>query len=517
MLGLGLANLYVKFEVRLIVGRFFNMRIALGGIHIESSIFTPYRSGRSDFVVRTGEELLRYYPWISNPDWDARNFSSQGISWVPLYHARALPGGVVKRDFFDQWEKEFFSRLRIEDEEEPIDILLLDIHGAMTVENLEDPEGYIAEKVRKLLGDEAIITASMDLHGNVSDLLFDSCDLITAYRTAPHEDTDETRYRAIENALALLDDKAKGKSWYKAKVDVPILLSGEKTSTRVDPGASLYASIDTEVRHPGVSDVAILMGFPWADEDRNHGVVVAYGSDKDEVAKAASRSGQQYLAAGYDFEFVGPVDTVDGAIRTAFESITGPFFISDTGDNPGAGGTNDSTAVLKPLLQASADSEKRVLFASLYDPEASLKLRSLGPSEKFSGSIGAHLDEFSSPLEVHGRVMNIAEDPRGGTTAVLQIGSCDVIITRNRNQYGTIEQFDLLGVDVCDYDIVAVKMGYLEPDLAERANDWVMALSTGAVNQDLTSLKFRNLRRPMLPFEDIDTSAPLPVKISTLK
>lgn len=50
----------------------------------------------------------------------------------------------------------------------PYDGLFFDIHGAMSVVGLDDPEGDLITRVRKVVGPETIISTSMDLHGNVS-------------------------------------------------------------------------------------------------------------------------------------------------------------------------------------------------------------------------------------------------------------------------------------------------------------------------------------------------------------
>ena len=64
-------------------------RIAIGGIHIESSTFSPHRSGAADFTVVRGDELLARYDDLP-----------RHVDWLPLVHARALPGGAVERDFY---------------------------------------------------------------------------------------------------------------------------------------------------------------------------------------------------------------------------------------------------------------------------------------------------------------------------------------------------------------------------------------------------------------------------------
>ena len=68
-------------------------RIAVAGIHIESSTFTPYISTADDFIVTRGEELMeRFY-------WRDEGWATQ-IEWIPVLHSRALPGlrGVEGRD-----------------------------------------------------------------------------------------------------------------------------------------------------------------------------------------------------------------------------------------------------------------------------------------------------------------------------------------------------------------------------------------------------------------------------------
>ena len=106
----------------------------------------------------------------------------------------------------------------------------------------------------------------MDLHGNVSYDLAKETDLITCYRMAPHEDAIESKRRAVTNLIERLEN-GKRKPLYKSRIEVPILLPGEKTSTRVEPAKSLYAKVDPETKE-GVLDAAIWVGYPWADEPR---------------------------------------------------------------------------------------------------------------------------------------------------------------------------------------------------------------------------------------------------------
>ena len=111
-----------------------------------------------------------------------------------------------------------------------------------------------------------------------------------------------------------------GGAHYRARVAVPILLPGEKTSTQVEPGRGLYQQVARAAQRPGLTDAAIWMGFPWADEPRCHGVVVTSGPERDAVADAARQLATAYWQAADDFAFVGPVAPIDAALAAAFAS-----------------------------------------------------------------------------------------------------------------------------------------------------------------------------------------------------
>ena len=231
-------------------------RIAVAGIHIESSTFTPYISTADDFIVTRGEELMdRFY--LRDEDWATQ------IEWIPVLHSRALPGGVVERGAYDAWKAEILEGLAAAG---PLDGLFFDIHGAMSVQGMDDAEGDLINAIRGVIGPEPMVSASMDLHGNVSQDLFDGCDILTCYRLAPHEDALESRRRAAYNlGMRLLNGQPKP---VKALVHVPVLLPGEKTSTRIEPAKSLYKMIDPIEAMDGILDAAIWIGFAWADQPR---------------------------------------------------------------------------------------------------------------------------------------------------------------------------------------------------------------------------------------------------------
>ena len=206
-------------------------KIAIAGIKIESSTFSPARSTEESFNVAIGDEIYDMIPYL-NEGQPLR----ERAQWVPALVARATPGGAVTRETYEKFVNVILDSLRAN---LPLDGLVYDIHGAMSVVGLDDPEGDMLKRIREVIGNKVVVTTPMDLHGNVSWALAENSDMICCYRMAPHEDAWETRERAARILIGRLES-GKGKPKYKAWVPVPILLPGEQTSTRVEPAKSWF-------------------------------------------------------------------------------------------------------------------------------------------------------------------------------------------------------------------------------------------------------------------------------------
>src|SRR5210317_2199333 len=355
-------------------------RVAIAGIAIESSTFSPARTHEEAFHADVGEEVFSKYPFMAPDSLDRKR-----AIWLPTLQGHALPGGMVTRVAYDSLLKKTLDMLG---ENLPYDGLFLDIHGAMSVEGLDDPEGDFIERVREVVGPETLISTSMDLHGNVSERLAHHSDLITSYRMAPHEDAIESKKRAVENLLDRLEN-GKGRPAHKAWIPVPILLPGEKTSTRIDPGKSLYAKVDPVTKEEGVTDAAIWIGYAWADEPRNHAVVMVTGDDRENVKTGAEALAKSFWEVRNEFEFVAPTATFDESLALALKSDKKPFMISDMGDNPTAGGAGDVTWTLQQLLARPEFADEKgpsLIYASIPGPELVAEAEKIGVGGKIEAA-----------------------------------------------------------------------------------------------------------------------------------
>ncbi|OKL63883.1 hypothetical protein UA08_00453 [Talaromyces atroroseus] len=480
--------------------------IAIAGLACETSTFTPSKTLAPAFHPQRGHEVIQEYAFL-HPGTSLANIAD----WRGALIGHALPGGIVTRPAFEELAGEILSRLKDIVASTPrLDGLWFDIHGAMCVEGLDDVEAELLRRIRAVIGPDVVVSASMDLHGNVSRELAHQTDLITCYRMAPHEDELETKERACRNLVDLLTKQHSSRNNrlrpFKAWIPLPILLPGEQTSTRVEPAKHIYAAVSRVEAMAGVIDAAIWVGYAWADEARNRAIVMATGWDKAAVAAGAEKLAKLFWDAHADFKFVGLAGSFKMCLDTALASSSRPYFISDSGDNPTAGGSGDMTWGLTKLLarpEFKDASSPTVIYASVPGPRAVETAVAAGVGATVTVTAGAEVDNIhAGPITMTGRVHSIKHgDKNAGIEVVLQVGSVFAILTKLRKPYHKEHDFTDLDLQPRCADIVIVKIGYLEPELYAMAADWMLGLTPGGVDQDLIRLGHRRIRRPMWPFD----------------
>jgi microcystin degradation protein MlrC len=462
------------------------MRFAFGGIHIECSTYSRILTQAEDFTVLRGEDLAAAPSFAFLRDY--------GHEFLPTLHARAVPGGPVERETYEAFKQEFLERLEAL---LPLDGLYLAMHGAMFVEGLEDAEGDWIAAARSVVGGDCPVSASYDLHGNLSRRIIDRLDMLSAYRTAPHIDVEETQRRACAMLVRCAEEQLRP---FVAWVPVPVLLPGERTSTEDEPAKSLYADLPRVNGKPGVLDASLLVGYVWADEPRATASVVLTGTDRAVLEAEAIELGRKYWDAREDFAFGVPVGTIDEMLDRAEACGTRPVIFADSGDNPTGGGVGDRAEVLQALLDRNFDG---ALVAAIADLPATVLCYEHGSGKTIPLRIGATLDpEGSRPLEAAAEIVFLlpTDEPRE-RMAVVRIEGVTVVLTARRRPFHDIRDFTSLQLNISDYKLLAVKSGYLSPELAPLANPNLMALSDGSILQDLDRLPKNRLRPPTFPFD----------------
>ena len=468
-------------------------RIGIAGIQIENSVFMPNRQEIVGSPVRMPDYL--------SPD----SAMGQAATWLPALMGRGGGRGPVTRESYDAFVN---KSLEIIKANMPYDAFWFYNHGACSVEGVADPEGEFMEKVRSLIGNDVLVTTTMDLHGNVSWPIALNSDLITTYRKAPHDDSRESHRRGVVNLLERLES-GKGRPAYKAFVAVPVLLSGEWTSTRVEPAKSLYAMVPEVEAMPGVIDAGIWIGYVWGDNRRNQGVVMVYGDDKAQVERGAKRLAQKFWDVRRQFSLEAPGYPLEKCLDLAIASDKKPFFISDMGDNPGGGGSGEVTWTLARVLKRpefQSPNGKSLLYCSIPGDEVVEAARKVGVGGHVEGYVGAMTDNsYEGPVKLSGTVVyvspesdkNVDDWRRKRDIAIVKTGSIYVVVGTS----SPTPNLDGSGIDPKEMDIVMVKQGYLVNRWYSIQADWVMAFTRGGVDQDFKKLPYKNIVRPMFPLD----------------
>ncbi|MCA9983876.1 MAG: M81 family metallopeptidase, partial [Anaerolineales bacterium] len=414
-------------------------RIGFGGIATESCTFSPAVTALADFTLLRGAALAESgrYPFLSD----------MAGQFLPLLHARALPGAPVAAHTYQNIKTEFLTRLQAA---LPLDGVYLDLHGAMNVAGMDDAEGDWAVSVRQTVGPDCLISASMDLHGNISERFVAAIDMLTAYRTAPHIDVLETRAKACRMLMHCL---AEGRRPQITRLPVPVLLPGERTSTEYEPAAAIYAALAASDMRPEILDASIFVGYVWADEPRASATVIVTGFDEVVCWQEARRLGQLYWDARHQFQFGVPAGTADECIQQALAAPEDGIFISDSGDNPTAGGAGDIPYMTERLL---ANGVPSAIVASIVDPGAVASCYAAGLGNMVNLSIGGKLDPLHGErLSISGQVIRLKDDdPVGRRIAVVQVDGVKVILTERRKPLQYISDFDQLDLDALAHKIV---------------------------------------------------------------
>jgi len=474
-------------------------RIGIAGIQIENSVFMP---NRQEMIGRP-VSLPRYL----SPD----SIMGQTAVWLPSLIGSGGGRGPITRESFESFVN---SALEIIKANMPYDAFWFYNHGACSVDGVDDPEGEFMERVRGVIGNDALVTTTMDLHGNVSFRVALYSDLITTYRMAPHDDAVISHRRGVVNLLDRLTS-GKGRPAYKAWVAVPVLLSGEWTSTRVEPAKSLYAMVPEVEAMPGVVDAGVWIGYVWGDERRNQGVVMAYGDDKEQVGQGVKMLAQRFWDVRRQFSLEAPGYPLEECLDLAIASNKKPFFISDMGDNPGGGGSGEVTWTLARVLKRPEFQQpngKRLLYCSIPGSEMVEAARKAGVGGHAEAYVGAMTDNsYEPPVLLSGTVVYVSPAPvqdqtsenqliqerTGSSLAIIQTGSIYVVVGTS----SPTPNLTNTGINPGEMDIVMVKQGYLVPQWYDLQADWVMAQTRGSVDQDFKSLPYQRLIRPIFPLD----------------
>src|SRR6188474_953575 len=362
-------------------------RIAVGAFLHETNTFAPTKATYDDFVhgggwpsMAHGADVLKV---MRNINVGLAGFveaaEANGWELVPTISAAAVPSAHVTNDAFERVMKEMVDGIAAAG---PIDGVYLDLHGAMVTEHYDDGEGEILARVRKVIGNDLPLVASLDLHANVSPEMVEHADALIAYRTYPHIDMADTG-RACAKHLALM--LKTGQRFAKAFRQLPFLIPISWQCTNDQPTKGIYEKL-AALESEAVPTLSFAPGFPAADFRDCGPSVFAYGRTQADADAAADKMAA--LVESHEDDFDGRIYSPDDGVRLAMElakSAAKPIVIADTQDNPGAGGDSDTTGMLRALVRNKA---QRAATGVIYDPPSALAAHAAGVGATITLALG---------------------------------------------------------------------------------------------------------------------------------
>jgi len=452
-------------------------KIAIGGISTECSSYSPLYQNESDFLSLRGQALLDLveYP-----------FEDYNIQAHPVFFNKSVPGGPIESSYFFKVKNQFIKELKALG---TIHGVLLLMHGAMYVDDIDDPEGEWIASVREVVGQKCIISVSFDLHGQVTDKIVSNINAFAAFRTAPHIDVKRTYWRSSQMLAKALNGNYKP---YVVWSPIPVLVSGEVSSTFVEPCKSIYESLELYNQEPNILDSNLMIGYVWADSKRATASSVVTCTNQESGSVVCRCIAKLYWNNRKELKS----DMKSGNIYDAINWLGEDFsIIADSGDNPTAGGVGDRVDVLKAVLESNI---KNALFAGIASKSSYDELKK-GNQFNLGGSFGGGGPSLKLT----------AEDVYfENHCAVVKVKNTTIVISELRRPFHNLADFDSLKINFKDFQLLVIKSGYLSPELQELSVPSFMVLSSGAVNQDLSSIKNIHRKKQIFPFQDVDQFTP---------
>jgi len=396
------------------------------------------------------------------------------------------------------------------------DGIMLDLHGAMVTESLEDGEGQLLKRLRAI-DPKTPIAVSLDMHANLYDDIITNATVVTGYRTYPHIDTYETAKLAGEILLRAIRGEVRP---VMAWGNEPMLPHVMRQGTDDHPNKELQhrcAAMSAE----GALAASLFTGFPHADIT-NAGLSAVVVTDGD--LKLAEDLRDELLGRAWVEReaFVYKIEPLQQSVARAKamppgQSGDGPIVLLDHYDNCASGGTMDTTVVLAEIMRQGLED---VAAFAIYDPEAVQQAIAAGIGSEVTLSIGGKIKmpaipAENPPLTVTGTVKTISNGryrnrgPMGrgvqmdmGPSVVFDTGAVEIVLISHHVEPSDLNCFLSLGIDPSQKRYVMLKSRiHWRAGLGPMAKAVVECAGVGVCTSDYSQLQFKKVRRPIYPLD----------------
>ncbi|MDP6564458.1 MAG: M81 family metallopeptidase [Alphaproteobacteria bacterium] len=476
------------------------MKIFIACLGTETNTFSPLPTGEQTFR----ETMLFRGDGSSHPDFPAaplrvwrRAAEERQMQVAESLCAFAQPAGITVRRVYEGFRDEILADLR---RAMPVDVVLLNMHGAMVADGYDDCEGDMLRRVREVVGEGVTVGLELDLHCSITPLMTEHADAIVTFKEYPHVDPPERAVELFEICLAGAEGRAE-----------PVIATHDTRMismwrTPVEPMKGFVERMQSFEGRDGILSVSFAHGFPWGDVPQATAKMLVIADGDEARAQAlAEQLGREIwdLREACQTEMA----SIEEAMVRAEAATAGPVVLADVSDNAGGGAPSDSTFLLRAMVDRGLTG---VLSGLYWDPVAVRFCMEAGEGASFELRIGGKCGAASGdPVDLAITVKRIVADAtqsfgrgtaRMGDAVLVSAGGIDLVLNSIRTQTFHPNAFEQFGIDVADYRTIAVKSTqHFYAGFAPVAAEVIYVAAPGAIQPDFAAIPFESLQGPYWP------------------
>ncbi|HEY8243684.1 MAG: M81 family metallopeptidase [Vicinamibacteria bacterium] len=438
----------------------------------------------------------------------------EGAEVVTPVAAESWPSNKASRETFETLVRPIEDAVRA-----GCDAVFLDLHGAMVIDDCDDPEGEIAHRIRRI-APAMPIAVTLDYHTNLSPELVDHATVVTGYKTYPHVDMYDAGMLAgtiLKRALDGEIDPVMAWGWK------PLVASVMRHAPEDGPSGDILTYARQQERLGRVLAATLLPSFPHADTPYTGVSAIVVGDARKGGREAAREVCDRMLAIAWErraeYAFHAPplFESVARAKALGEGNPGAPVLLIDHCDNCGSGGAQDVMKVVAEILRQDLDG---VAIAPIRDPQAVATMVEAGVGQNVRLALGGRtampsIGLAGKPLEVAGRVERITDGAFTitgpmytgvrtflGRTAVLDTGRAKIVVTSRPHEPFDLGVFTHAGIDPRRQRYIMLKSRiHYRAGFKPIASHIVECAGEGVTNADLSVYHYRKLVRPIYPLD----------------
>lgn len=368
------------------------MRIAIGGISHETSTFAHTRTTVADFTdgfgLYRGPEIIERF---RGSNICAGGFldgaEKHGFEVVPLLWGFAYPSGLITAEAYAALKDEFLQGLRSCGR---VDGVLLDQHGAMVVEGIDDADGDFIEAVRAVVGPACPVVVTFDLHGNHSARRVAAATAICGFDTYPHIDMAERGREAADLIVGTIRGEITPVMAFRP---IPMFWSAPCQITAHPPMNDVMDRVHALEDRPGILSVTIATGFPWADVPHMGTSVIVVADRDQDLADRTADELADWIYTNRSRWHCPPL-SVTKALEQGRAAGKYPIILADQADNTGGGAPGDSTEILRTFIEQGLQD---AVLLYMVDPEVIAQATAAGVGAEIDVLMGGKSDPIQGP------------------------------------------------------------------------------------------------------------------------